>query len=170
MKKIFSLLLAVFFTLSLCSCNESVNMAVLTSYQNSDFEAELKISAKGKEYRALLTKIEENLFLTFKEPAKLESFTFIFDEKGTYISTGNEEIPFSAGELFCLADVYSLFTVPVAGTWKIEKSRPGGVPLYICKNEITVLYIDVNSHLPLKIISQETVADVLSFKTSARAK
>ncbi|MBQ8447299.1 MAG: hypothetical protein IJX27_00015 [Clostridia bacterium] len=170
MKKIFSLLLAVFFVFSLCSCSESVNMAVLTAYQNGGFEAELKITAGGHEYRAALSKNEERLFLSFREPAALESFTFIFDEKGTYISTGGEEIPFSAGGLFCLAEVYSLFTVPVAGTWKIEKARPGGVPLYICENESTVLYIDANSRLPLKIVSGEIVADVLSFKTEAKAK
>lgn len=170
MKKIFSIIIAVFSALLLCSCGESVNMAMLTEYQNGGFLAELKISAKGKEYRAELEKSGERLFLSVKEPARLEAFTFIFSESGVFLEADGAEIPFSAHELFSLADIYALFSVPVAGTWKIEKARPGGVATYICNNGSALLYIDANSRLPLKIACGKTVADVLSFKITERAK
>jgi hypothetical protein len=60
--------------------------------------------------------------------------------------------------------VYRLFSAPVAGTWKIEKVRLGGVPLYVCESEGLTLYIDAASHLPLKLLSGSITADVISFK------
>lgn len=160
MKRILSFLLCVLLALSLCACSESVNMGVLTEYQNSDFEAELRLCFSGKERLCSLEKKEGRLFLRIRG---LEKFTFVLDENGAVIISGGTEIPLSGAKI-PLCEVYRLFSAPVAGTWKIEKARPGGVSLYVCEGAGITLYIDACSRLPLKIISGVMEADVLSFK------
>lgn len=163
MKRIFSILFTCLLLLCLCSCTESINMGVLTEYQKSDFRAELKLSAGGKEYRAEAEKRGERILLTVKEPEGLGGLTFILGEGTCAVKAGDAEIPLDAGGLFPLSGVFALFSVPVEGTWKIERSRPGGVDVYVCENGSTVLYIDASSRLPLKITCGSTEADVLSF-------
>lgn len=160
MKRFLIFLLCTALTLALCACSESVNMSVLTEYQNGDFEAELCLSFGGKEQLCSLEKKEGRLFLRLRG---LEKFTFALDENGACIISGSTEIPLASEEI-PLCEVYRLFSAPVAGTWKIEKSRPGGVSLYVCQGAGITLYIDACSHLPLKIVSAGMEADVLSFK------
>ena len=140
----------------------------LTEYQNGDFSAELKIRLGTGEYRALLVKRGERLTLSVKEPSALAAYEFAIENGSLSIITGGAEIPLAAGELFLLKSVFALFCVPVAGTWKIERSRPGGVSIYVCECEGITLYIDANSRLPLKIVSGKAEADVLFFKALAR--
>ena len=85
------------------------------------------------------------------------------DEGGTGIISGDTEIPLENAE-FPLYELYRIFSLPVAGAWKIEKTRLGGVSVYVCESGGITLYIDASSHLPLKITSDELNADVLSFK------
>jgi hypothetical protein len=160
MKRIFSFFICIALALSLCSCGESVNMSVLTEYQKRDFEAELKIKSEGKERICSLTKKDGRFFLCIRG---LDGFTFVFDENGAGIISGGTEIPFGSAPL-PVYELYRIFTIPAMGTWKIEKSRPGGVSLYVCEGDGITLYIDALSHLPLKIISGGMEADVLSFK------
>ena len=166
MKRFFAISIAVFLIFALCACNRSVNMDVLTDYQKDDFEAEVKILSGKKEYLAHIIQNQEKLFLSVKEPAALEDFTFVFEKDGASIVADGTVIPILAEELLSLSKIYGLFSVSVAGTWKIEKSRPGGVELYICENENTVMYIDAHSHLPLKIISEGIAVDILSFSVA----
>jgi hypothetical protein len=161
MKKFFCFLLCALISVSLCSCGESVNMSVLTEYQNRDFEAELRIGLSGKEQACNLVKSGGRLFLRFRE---MSAFTFALDENGAAIISEGAEIPLGGGEALLLCGVYRLFSAPVAGTWKIEKVRLGGVPLYVCESEGLTLYIDAASHLPLKLLSGSITADVISFK------
>ena len=161
MKRIFLFIFCVLFAFSCTACGESINMCKLTEYQNGDFCAELKISARGKEYSAKLSKSGERFTLC---PEPLAPFCFVLEEGGAAIISGEAEINFGTGALFPLSGVYRLFTVPIAGTWKIEKARPGGVSLYVCKSEDITLYIDANSHLPLKMLSGDLDLDVLFFK------
>ncbi len=163
MKRIISVLICALFALSLCACSESVNMASLTEYQRGNFSAELKISARGREYRAALLKEGERFLLSVKEPAALLPYGFVFENGRVFIVADGAEIPLDSGADMPLANVYGLFCVSVAGTWKIERSRPGGVSLYVCKCGGTTLYIDANSRLPLKIVSGGTEIDVLGF-------
>lgn len=163
MKRIISILICVLFALSLGSCGESVNMAALTEYQRGNFSAELKISIQGREYRASLLKEGERLQLSVKEPAALSPYVFLFENGCVFIVTDGTEIPFDSGGDMPLTNVYGLFCVSVAGTWKIEKARPGGVSLYVCECDGVRLYIDANSRLPLKIVSGGTEIDVLGF-------
>lgn len=163
MKRIFTIFLAVFLIFALTACGESVNMNTLTHYREKDFEAQLQISLYGKEYFGTLRKNGEKLFLSLKNPAALEDFIFVLEESGVSIVADGVEIPLGAEELLHFSRIYALFFVPVAGAWKIEKARPGGVDIYICENESTVLYIDAHSRLPLKIISGGNVANILSF-------
>jgi hypothetical protein len=162
MKKIFSFLILLFLLAWLPSCGKSINMGMLTEYQNGDFCTELKIRSGSTQYRAELTKKGEKLFLHVKEQA-LEGFTFVFSDEGNAIVLEETEIPLAEGELFRLAEIHSLFNISVAGTWKIEKASPGGVHIYLCENESVTMYIDANSHLPLKITSDKMEIDVLSF-------
>jgi len=163
MKRLFCILLSTIILLSLCSCGESVNMGVLTEYQNGGFEAELRLSIGGKEHFCSLTKSDGRFFLRLRE---MSSFTFVFDENGAGIISGDTEIPIGDAGMLPLYGVYGIFSAPVSGTWKIEKARPGGVSLYICEGEGITLYIGASSHLPLKIISGSIEADVLSFKVT----
>ena len=167
MKRIFLLLICLFFAAAATSCGESVNMGTLTEYQNGGFSAEIKISTGGRDYRADVKKSGGRIFVSVKEPSSLSAFTFALDEGGACIISGGTEIPIGGTELLRLARIYPLFSVSVAGTWKIEKARPGGVSLYVCESEDITLYIDANSHMPLKIICGETEADVLSFEVLA---
>ena len=164
-RAIFILFLA--FAIMLTSCGESVNMGALTEYQNGDFSAELKIRSGRGEYRAVILKQGGRFTLSVKEPSALAAYEFALENGSLSIITGGTEIPLEAGELFPLCSVFALFSVSVAGTWKIERSRPGGVSIYVCRCEGITLYIDANSRLPLKIVSGEAEADVLSFKTLA---
>ncbi len=163
MKRIFLFFICAFMILSLASCGESVNMTALTEYQSKSFEAELKISSCGKEYRGIAKKRDGRIFLTLSEPRDLSLFTFVFDKNGSAVIAGEAEIPFRAEKLFPLSETYSLFSVPIAGTWKIEKKKPGGVSIYVCECEGLTLYIDSGSFLPLKIMHGETTADIISF-------
>lgn len=163
MKRIFLFFICAFMILSLASCGESVNMTALTEYQSKSFEAELKISACGKEYRGIAKKSEGRLFLTLSEPRELSPFTFVFDKNGSAVIAGEAEIPFCAENILPFSEIYPFFSVPIAGTWKIEKKKPGGVSLYVCECEGLTLYIDSGSFLPLKIMREETVADIISF-------
>ena len=167
MKRAIFILLLIFALLR-TSCGESVNMGVLTEYQNGDFSAELKIRLGTGESRALFVKRGERLTLSVKEPSALAAYEFALENGSLSIITGGAEIPLAAGELFLLESVFALFSVPVAGTWKIERSRPGGVSIYVCECEGITLYIDANSRLPLKIVSGKAEADVLFFKALAR--
>ncbi len=159
MKRIFSFFACILLVFSLCSCTESVNMGVLTEYQRGDFEAELQIKICGKESLCSLEKKSERLFLRLHG---LDGFTFVLDESGAGIISGGTEIPLGGAPL-SVRDVYLLFSTPVAGAWKIEKSSPGGVPVYVCSGDGITLYIDACSHLPLKIIYGSTEVNVLSF-------
>ena len=161
MKRIISFLLCALLALSLCACGESVNMGVLTEYQNADFEAEIQIKNGSKELLCSLSKNDRRLFLRIRG---LEEFTFALDENGASIISGGTEIPLGICEPLPICEVYHLFSAPVAGTWKIEKSRPGGVPVYVCEGDGITLYIDAYSHIPLKIIYGAMEADVLSFR------
>jgi hypothetical protein len=161
MKRFFCFLIFAFVTLSLCSCSESVNMGVLTEYRNGDFEAELKLSRAGKEQLCSLESSGGRFFLRFYDKS---DFTFVMDESGAGIISGGTEIPLGIGA-FPLYELYRVFFVPVAGAWKIEKTRLGGVSVYICESEGITLYIDASSHLPLKVVSEGLEADVLSFRT-----
>jgi len=163
MKRIFLVLICLIFVLTLSACGESINMSTLTEYQKSSFSAELKMSSGSREYRLELAKRGERLFVSVKEPKALAAYTFVLDEKGAGIIADGAEIPLASGGLLPLASLYPLFSVSVAGAWKIEKARPGGVELFVCRGEGITLYIDANSHFPFKIISGETEVDVLSF-------
>ena len=163
MKRIFCLLLAAILVFAAASCGESVNMSVLTGYQNENFRAELNIRTGAASYKAELEKKGERLFLSVTEPRELAAFTFVLCREGVLLAADGEEIPVYDGGLLRLAKIYPLFFVSVAGTWKIEKARPGGVELYVCENGSVCLYIDANSRQPLKLVCGETEVDVLSF-------
>ncbi len=163
MKRIFSVFIIFCVVLSLSSCAESANMSELIAYQDGDFRAEASIFFCGESYTAEIAKRGERLTFRFKEPQKLAAFTFIFTADGAGIAADGIEIPLQKSELWKIAELAGLFSVPAEGAWKIKRASPGGVDVYVCQNGDTALYIDANSYLPLKISVQGAVADILRF-------
>lgn len=159
MKRILSsiLLLLVF---CLTSCSESVNMFVLTDYQNKDFTASLKLSVSGTEYLADMEKQGGCISIVFRDTA---DFSFI-SEKGTvFIETDGLSIPLESAEALKISRIFGLFSVTVSDTWKIEKVRTGSVCAYVCDNGECTLYIGAETRLPLRIVSGDISADIISF-------
>lgn len=167
MKRMLCLIMLIFSLLGFSSCSGSVNMEKLTQYQKGDFSATAHITLDGVKYRTDIKKSGESLSFSFTEPSELAEFTFIVNENGVFLQTDGLNVPINAGEeLLKLSYFANLFDVPTAGTWKIEKSAPGGVSVYVCKNESenVILYIDAGSNLPLKIVCGGTEADIISFE------
>ena len=94
MKRILSsiLLLLVF---CLTSCSESVNMFVLTDYQNKDFTASVKLSVSGTEYLADMEKQGGCISLIFRDTA---DFSFISENGTVFIETDGLKIPLESAE------------------------------------------------------------------------
>ena len=163
MKHIISILSVICLLFSLSACAENVNMQGLAAYQSGDFSAEAIIILGGESYKTEIEKRGEKLAFRFREPQKLAAFSFIFTEDGASLATGGTEIPICENSFFKFSALRALFCVPTDGAWKIQRESPGGVDVYVCKNGGTVLYIDANSHTPLKIYVQGVTADILRF-------
>lgn len=163
MKRIFSVFIIFCVLFSISACAESANMSELTAYQNGDFCAEASIAFCDESYTAEIEKRGERLTFRFKEPKKLAAFSFIFTKESASIATEGIEIPLQKSEFLKISELANLFSVPTEGAWKIKRASPGGVDVFVCQNGDTVLYIDANSYLPLKISVQGAVADILCF-------
>ncbi len=163
MKHIISILSVICLLFSLSSCEEDANMSKLISYQNGDFSAEAAISYGDKSCTAEIEKRGERLTFRFKKPEKLAAFSIVFTPEGTCISAEGTEIPLYGNSRFKASLLETLFTVQTEGAWKIKRSAPGGVDVYICISGDTVLYIDANSHTPLKLCVNGITADIVRF-------
>lgn len=164
MKRIISVILALFTALCLCACENTANMGTLTEYQNGDFTAEVKFFIEGEEYAGTIERREGALVLRVSVPQALGAFTFTLTENGTEISTGDMSLLVKNAELLKFSRLFPLFSLPISDTWKIKRSRPGGVDVYVCENENVTLYVDATSHLPLKIVSGGAEVDIISFR------
>lgn len=167
MKRMLCLIMIVFSLFGFSACSSSVNMEKLTEYQRGNFRAEAHITLDGVKYKTVIEKSGENVSFSFTEPQELADFVFIVNETGVFLKTDGLNVPINAGEeLLKLSHFEKLFDVPIVGTWKIEKSSPGGVSVYVCENESAgaLLYIDAGSHLPLKIVCGGAEADIISFE------
>ena len=164
MKRIISVILALFTALCLCACEDTANMGELTEYQNRDFTAEVKLFIEGKEYAGTLQGRGGALILRVNEPQELCAFTFTLTESGAQICVGDMRLPIKNTELLKFSRLFPLFSLPVSDTWHINRARPGGVDVYVCENDNVTLYVDAGSRLPLKIVSGSTEVDVISFR------
>lgn len=159
-----AVLMVALLMLAFSSCRESVNMETLTKYQQMDFVAQAVVSFGEKKYNMDIEKAGDEL--TFS----LDGVAFAMSENGCFLKIGELKIPIEQGaKLFKFSQMKALFNIRSQGTWKIERSAPGGVSVYICQNEDTgeMLYIDSGTHLPLKIICGEVEADIIYFQTKS---
>ena len=157
----FLCIFCLLFTLS--SCEESVNMSKLISYQSGDFTAEAVISFGGGSCKAEIEKNGERLIFRFSEPEKLAAFSVIFTAEGASLSADGTEIPLGENSYFKASALEKLFSAETEGAWKIKRASPGGVDVYVCISGDTVLYIDANSHTPLKLCVSGITADIVRF-------
>ena len=155
-------------SLMLCACSQNVNMEILIAYQKTDFRSKARIECGTKNYSVIFEKQGESLKVNITEVPSLEKFTFIFGEDGNFISTDSTNIPLEKPELLEFYKLCTLFSAPISDAWKIKHSSPGGVDVYICENSNYILYIDTNSHLPLKIVYGDITADIIYFQPVSR--
>lgn len=146
------------------SCRESVNMEALTKYQQSDFIALASVSFGEKKYTMDIEKTGEEFIFC------IDDIYFVMSENGCFLQTGDFRVPLEQGaKLFEFSRMRKLFDIQSQGIWKIEKASPGGVSVYVCKNEETntLLYIDSGTYLPLKIVCGDVEADILCFEAKS---
>ncbi len=159
-----AILMMALLMLTFSSCRESVNMEMLTKYQQGDFLAQAVVSFGDKKYNMDIEKVGEKMTLC------LDGISFVMSESGCFLQMGELKIPLEQGaKLFQFSQMKALFNIQAQGIWKIEKASPGGVSVYICQNEDTeeTLYIDSGTRLPLKIICGEVGADITYFKVKS---
>ena len=83
-------------------------------------------------------------------------------ENEALIEYDGTSMPLSSAEKLKAAKWGSLFRLSSGSLWKIKSETVGGIAVYICTCDDMTLYIDAATKIPLKIISGETVIDVLS--------
>ncbi|MGN1094804.1 MAG: hypothetical protein ACI4QR_00280 [Eubacteriales bacterium] len=166
MKRILSAVFLLFLIFILSSCEKSVSMEELISYESSCFKAEALITRGEKKYKAEIEKNGDAISFRFSEPDTLSAFVFTAEDGKITILVEDVAVisESEAYNMYAVSDFVALFEKSPSGIWKIKNEILGGVKVYVCENEDTVLYIDNYTHLPLKIISGNVKADIISFE------
>ncbi len=160
MKKLIAAIVLSALCLLLLSCGGTPSMSELLSYQKDGAVFEVKIS-DGDEFSAKITLGEKDTVELCGDD-ETEGIRFVIGENEALIEYDGTSMPLSSAEKLKAAKWGSLFRLSSGSLWKIKSETVGGIAVYICTCDDMTLYIDAATKIPLKIISGETVIDVLS--------
>ena len=166
MKKVFCLLV-VFCSFLLCSCDAPQNMRELLTYQEGDFVCEAVLSGE-KPIALTISRVGDEIIIKPEGMEYVGDMSFVFDDEGAWICSGETKIKLEKTQLQRLCTVYEMFTLDATKVWRITEEKPCGIEIYKCESDGNTVYIDANTLLPLRFSAGAEELNVKKFSAAEK--
>ena len=142
-------------------------MRELLTYQEGDFVCEAVLSGE-KPIALTVSRIGDEIIIKPEGMEYVGDMSFVFDEEGAWICSGETRIKLEKTQLQRLCTVYEMFTLDATKVWRITEEKTGGIEIYKCESDGNTVYIDANTLLPLRFSTGGEELDVKKFSAAEK--